>query len=208
MIARVFPRRTTETPTMNLTDYYMTAKLHEPPMMHQHEFGVMKAGKRMWRHLSFPNLQKLRAFLIEHKPIHVYFSAARYKDPAHPIMADKGWLGADLIFDIDYDALKEPNLGEAAYQIGELDKILRDKFGLRDLTMTFSGSRGYHIHARDNCIQNLNRNERGQIADYVMGRGIEIDAPVTCDTSRLIRLPGSIHGKTGQECRIIRCGGD
>jgi DNA primase catalytic subunit len=33
---------------------------------------------------------------------------------------------------------------------------------------------------------------------------VGIDAPVTIDTARLIRLPGSIHGKTMQECRIIK----
>jgi DNA primase small subunit len=147
---------------------------------------------------------KLRAFLIEQKPLHVYFSVAKYKDPGNIIMAEKGWIGADLIFDIDYDALKEPTLGEAAYQVEVLSGILKDKFALKDLTMAFSGSRGYHIHVRDDCIQSLDRNERGQIAEYVMAKGIEIDAPVTCDLSRLIRLPGSIHGKTMQECRVLQ----
>ena len=191
---------------MNLSDYYMTADLHEPPMMHQREFGIIRKGKGMWRHLAFSNMGKLRAFLIEQRPLHVYFSAAKYTDPGNLIMAEKGRLGADLIFDIDYDALKEPSLGEAAWQIKQLDKILAGRFGLKDRTMVFSGSRGYHIHVRDNCIQSLNRNERGQIAEDVMARGIEIDAPVTCDVSRLIRLPGSIHGKTMQECRIIKVG--
>ena len=189
---------------MNLQDYYMTADLHEPPMMHQREFGIIRKDKGMWRHLAFSNMGKLRAFLIEQRPLHVYFSVAKYSDPSNIIMAEKGRLGTDLIFDIDYDALKVPTLGEAAYQIMELSGILKDKFALKDLTMVFSGSRGYHIHVRDDCIQSLNRYERSQIVDYVIARGIEIDAPVTCDMSRLIRLPGSIHGKTMHECRIIK----
>lgn len=182
----------------------MTAHLHEPPNFNQREFGIIKDG-RMWRHLAFSNVNKLRTFLIEKRPDHVYFSTAKYDSPGEKDMTIKrqGWLGSDLIFDIDNDHLEIPTLGEAAFHLLQLNEILKKKFGLKDLTMVFSGSRGYHIHVRDECIQDLNGNERGQIVEYIDQFGIGVDVPVTCDTARLIRLPGSIHGKTGMECRII-----
>lgn len=189
---------------MNLQDYYMTAKLYEPPMFQNREFGIIKDG-RMWRHLSFDNVDKLRAFLIQKMPDHVYFSTAKYENPSERDMVIKkeGWLGSDLIFDIDNDHLDVPTLGEAAFNLLQLNEVLIKTFGLKDLLITFSGSRGYHEHVRDESIQMLNNNERGQIVECVEACGICIDAPVTCDTSRLIRLPGSIHGKTGKQCRII-----
>jgi len=202
---------------MKLMDYYMTADLHEPPNIHQREFGIVKKGGRMWRHLSFENVDKLRAFLIQNQPDHVYFSSAKYQDPGNKYMIDKGWLGADLIFDIDLDHLENPTLGEAVNHILKLDNILRKDFALKDLLMAFSGARGYHIHVRDDCIQDLRSYQRREIADYFREYKSEkegkvkignknyvgIDTPVTGDISRLIRLPGSIHGKTGEQCRII-----
>ena len=32
---------------------------------------------------------------------------------------------------------------------------------------------------------------------------VGLDVPVTTNLTGLIRLPGSIHGKTGKECRIM-----
>ena len=189
---------------MNLQDYYMTADLHEPPHFENREFAVIKDGK-MWRHLAFENVQKLRSFLIEHQPTHVYFSSAKYEDPGNNNMMEKreGWLGSDLVFDIDNDHLEDPTIVEAAFHALQLKEVLIKKFGLKDMMFTFSGSRGYHIHVRDECIQKLNNHERQQIVECIERFKIGIDAPVTCDISRLIRLPGSIHGKTGEQCRII-----
>jgi len=189
---------------MNLMDYYMTADLYEPPMFQNREFAIIKDG-RMWRHLAFENLDKLRGFLIAHQPKHVYFSTAKYKDPGNQDMIIKrqGWLGSDLIFDIDNDHLANPTLGEAAYNLLQLKEVLENKFAVNDILYTFSGSRGYHAHVRDERIQKLNNHERQQIVEYVESLGICIDAPVTADTARLIRLPGSIHGKTGKACSIM-----
>ena len=189
---------------LNLQDYYMTADLHEPPMFKNREFAIIKDG-RMWRHLAFENVHKLRAFLIEHQPMHVYFSVAKYEDPGNNDMMVKreGWIGSDLIFDIDDDHLPVPTLEEAAFHLVMLKEVLIKKFGLKDITYAFSGSRGYHAHVRDESIQTLNNHERQQITEYIEQFGIGIDVPVTCDTARLIRLPGSIHGKTGKKCEVI-----
>lgn len=189
---------------MKLLDYYMTADLHEPPDFDKREFAIIKEG-RMWRHLAFTNVQKLRAFLIEKQPDHVYFSVAKYEDPGNKDMMVKrdGWIGSDLIFDIDDDHLPEATLTEAAFHLVQLKRVLIEKFGLKDIMYTFSGSRGYHAHVRDESIQTLNNHERQQIVEYIEACGVFVDAPVTCDTARLIRLPGSIHGKTGKKCEII-----
>ena len=214
---------------LNLQDYYMEANLYEPPHIEQREFGIIKKGGGMWRHHAFNDVNKLRSFLIRHQPLHVYYSAAKYKRPsAKPYFIEgiptsvreaKGFIEADLIFDIDNDHLATPTIAEAAYHADKLYWILRNTFALKDLMMKFSGSRGYHVHVHDTCVQNLNGHERALIAEYfteyknVRGRKaynknyVGLDVPVTTDLSRLIRLPGSIHGKTGKECRIMNIDG-
>ena len=202
----------------NLADYYMDAPLYNMPHIEQREFGIIKKGQMMWRHHSFKDMGKLRGFLIQHQPLHVYFSSARYEHPSarppegEPIMIGKGWLGADLVFDIDNDHLPDKSLGNAAFHAMHLIEVLKDNFAFKDMMLVFSGSRGYHVHVRDECIQSFNSLCRREVADYFMEyfpngmenpRYVGIDAPVTIDTARLIRLPGSIHGGTMQPCSVV-----
>ncbi len=198
---------------MNISDYYMRCFLYEPPLFENREFSIVKKGEKMvWRHLGFANIDKLRAFLIEIAPRHVYFSSAKYEYPwiQNMEVKKKGWLGTDLVFDIDKDQLKVPTLKEAKRQSLKLIKILRKDFGLVALLWVFSGSRGYHVHCHDECVQKLNSPERREIADYFQEfhpgteennrNYVQIDAPVTCDVTRLMRLPGTIHGGSGLVC--------
>ena len=56
----------------------------------------------MLRHKSFKNEEELTSFLRDSVPRDAYLSCAYYEDPSAE-MEKKGWLGADLIFDIDAD---------------------------------------------------------------------------------------------------------
>jgi len=77
-----------------------------PPMLEKREFGYMTFTQRaMVRHLSFKSFEQLRDALRTAAPAHVYRSAAVYDYPEAP-MEEKGWLGAELIFDIDADHLQ------------------------------------------------------------------------------------------------------
>ncbi len=81
-------------------------KVEEPPRMQNREFGLMGFDGIMKRHLEFSNLGGLVAALILETPSDVFASNAQYDFPMLPI-SEKGWRGADLIFDID---LKDLNL--------------------------------------------------------------------------------------------------
>ncbi len=61
----------------------------------------------MVRHKGFRNVDDLRSFLKTTVPSHAYYSSAYYEDPEKE-MGEKGWLGADLIFDIDADHIPTP----------------------------------------------------------------------------------------------------
>ena len=64
------------------------------------EFGYIPFGGGMVRHLSFGSQGEALAEILRQSPSSVYCSNARYEFPTRPI-DEKGWLGAELIFDID-----------------------------------------------------------------------------------------------------------
>ncbi|MEM3383355.1 MAG: DNA primase small subunit PriS [Nitrososphaerales archaeon] len=84
--------------------YKNSSKITAPIRMNEREFGYMSFNKVMVRHLSFRTDGELRVFLIRESPHSVYYSCAYYYEPTLP-MGEKGWKGADLIFDIDADSI-------------------------------------------------------------------------------------------------------
>jgi len=78
-------------------------RIEAPPSIEQREFGFLLFKEEiMVRHKGFNNVEELRAFLMKNTPSHVYYSTAYYESPEEE-MEKKGWLGADLYFDIDAD---------------------------------------------------------------------------------------------------------
>ncbi|MGC8939239.1 MAG: DNA primase small subunit domain-containing protein [Candidatus Bathyarchaeia archaeon] len=71
-------------------------------MVERREFGFLSFEGQMLRHKSFQGVDELKHFLKSFIPKDAYFSCAYYENPEAE-MEMKGWLGADLIFDIDAD---------------------------------------------------------------------------------------------------------
>ena len=170
-------------------DYYRRTDLSPPPDANEREWGYIpwtkSAGTTMVRHKSLLDVGDLDSFLERERPRHVYFSAGRYDDPGASSMSEKNWRSSDLIFDLDADHLPSVTLGEDSYAemlakckdalVRLLDFLERD-FGFEDMTIAFSGGRGYHVHVRDDGVQHLERDARREIVDYVRGIGLEFDA--------------------------------
>uniref|UniRef100_A0A7J2TJ83 DNA primase small subunit PriS n=1 Tax=Archaeoglobus fulgidus TaxID=2234 RepID=A0A7J2TJ83_ARCFL len=233
-------------------EYYLKNKINLPRDYKNREFAFVSFESLpdfvMKRHISFTSEEAFRSYVISETPAHIYYSSAYYEKPYEEKMEEKGWIGADLIFDIDADHLPvkgsvEKTLEVAKREVKKLLKILSADFGIRDFEVYFSGGRGYHVHVFDEEFRNLGSAERREIVDYLTmnnpkifekgkivdsnvakritkflsRKGISeremrnertlrsaieklkvyIDAPVTADVKRLIRLPGSLHGKTG-----------
>jgi DNA primase small subunit len=86
-------------------DYYASNSFLVPSItcFNQREFGLfLLKNKSMIRHKSFRNKTDFKTFLTKNVPSDVYRSAAYYEEPELE-MSQKGWLGADLVFDIDAD---------------------------------------------------------------------------------------------------------
>jgi DNA primase small subunit len=169
-------------------DHYRQASVTPPPAANEREWGFIPwtegPGETMVRHRSLLDLGEIEDFLGRRKPRHVYFSAGRYDEPSASTMSDKGWRSSDLVFDLDADHLPSVVLGEDSYAemlekckdaLLRLLDFLEDDFGFEDLTVVFSGGRGYHVHVRDERIRHLERDARREIVDYVRGIGLEFD---------------------------------
>lgn len=289
--------------------YYREEEIKPPSKLEQREFAFVPFDtKNMIRHISFNDPAGLKKYILSNTPRHVYYSSSYYRDPAAESMAEKGWLGADLIFDIDVDHIETPCkvfhdrwrcrecgasgwgfvescpkcgserisrdtwvcstcISVARDELVKLIEFLESDFGIsrKEMYAVFSGHRGFHLHVESRVVVDLDQNARREIADYVRGLGVDpllflkkagkkfvfkydvltpgwpgriaryllykysknnqdfsigklrfslsrwkkiindsvesekvvIDEKVTIDIKRLIRLPQSLHGKTG-----------
>jgi len=87
-------------------EYYEECLLEKcaPRELEKREFGALLFKERlMIRHKAFTSMGGVRDFLCSMIPSDVYYSSAYYEQPSALDMSAKGWLGADLIFDIDAD---------------------------------------------------------------------------------------------------------
>ncbi len=166
--------------------YYQTEDIILPPRFNRREYGFMFFDKNfMLRHLGFRTKQSLKKFLIEQVPKHAYYSTAYYSNPSARSMEDKGWLGADLIFDLDADHIPETEGLEYHEMLKVVKKeaeklifsFLLDDFGFseKDLFITFSGGRGYHIYVRNPAVFDLKSDQRREIVTYITGEGADLE---------------------------------
>ncbi len=82
--------------------------IQPPTRIENREFGFLLFKERiMIRHKGFTKADDLRNFLKATVPSDVYYSSGYYERPEEQ-MEEKGWLGADLIFDIDADHIPTP----------------------------------------------------------------------------------------------------
>lgn len=266
------------------------------------EFAFSHFGEEgMRRHMAFTDPRELLSYLAVRVPRHAYRSSAYYRDPAAKTMEEKGWEGADLVFDIDVDHVETPckelhdrwtckSCGASGWgaahrcsscggetlerhtwvcdacisvardEILKLTDFLENDLGFSsdEFTIIFSGHRGFHVHVESPTAKGLSQDGRREIVEYVRGLGVDvkhlvikagggfklrfgsgapgwhgrvarwaliktgvedpilslkeweeilgecigkeavaIDEKVTIDTKRLVRLPNTLHGKTG-----------
>ncbi len=176
----------------------------------------------MVRHRSLLDLGDLSGFLERERPKHVYFSAGRYDDPGAATMGGKGWRSSDLIFDLDADHLPAVELGVDSYAemlakckdaLLRLLDFLETDFAFEELTVVFSGGRGYHVHVRDEAVQDLDSTARREIVDYVRGIGLDHDALIRTEmrgtaTARRLQTEGGwgrrVHERLLEEVAALR----
>lgn len=189
-----------------------------PASLGQRELGFLLFKERiMLRHQIFARINDLKLFLGDRAPSDVYRSCAYYENPSAE-MDKKGWLGADLVFDIDADHIPtscdklhdewtcakcgfsgkgitpeacpacegqkfdaktwpcEVCLESAKEETIKLIDMLSVDFGFSDseVSVFFSGHRGYHVHVENEAVKTLDTMARKEIVDYITGLGLSV----------------------------------
>ncbi len=167
-------------------EYYAKEGVEPPPMIWQREFGVGNEKKIDYRHMSFRDDKELLGYLRSTTPLYISYSAGYYKFPSATPMEKKGMLGADLIFDFDLGDISDtcssgfPTvecLGLVKNEVVKLiEEFLIPDFGFSkdDILVFFSGSKGYHIHIRNDLVFDLDQRARKELVDYVSAAGMNV----------------------------------
>ncbi|CAD6491319.1 MAG: DNA primase small subunit [Candidatus Argoarchaeum ethanivorans] len=180
--------------------YYKTHKIYLPPGFDVREWGFIMFDElpevRMRRHKAFGSRGELSDYLSGMVPSHAYYSTAYYTYPAARNMKEKGWQGADLIFDLDADHLRKQGADYAEMlenvkteTIKLLDFLTEDfGFGSEHIEVVFSGGRGYHIHVRDKSVLKLESGARREIVDYLTCTGFDYKKIFKNDSTWSMRI--------------------
>jgi DNA primase small subunit len=208
--------------------YYASTRVAGPPEIHRREFAFTELGgpaTGMIRPIGFRDDDALCAWLKDRVPANAYYSTAYYKDPTVD-HRDKVWQGADLIFDLDADHVRGADeamkSGGYAAQLALVKKdfirlldFLTTDFGYdpKEISIVFSGARGYHAHIRDPRVIRLGSRERREIVDYITAHGLDTrtvlrEVPVGNGLKRreLVDEPGwghRLHAAHGDLLRLL-----
>ena len=174
--------------------YYLENRVWLPSDFHMREFAYQPWDSDTYkRHLAFRTINEVHRLLSTVAPRHFYYSSAKYEYPDEPDMDRKGWLGADLIFDIDADHLPmcqsktieltaangekielvdEECVRYAAFEALKLYDVLVYELGIpkHNVKIEFSGNRGFHITVYldiDNVWAKASSVERREIVNYL-----------------------------------------
>lgn len=185
--------------------YYTNNQVILPPRFESREWGFFLFGSNVWkRHVKFETPEDVGDFLKKVAPLHSYHSTAYYEDSGLQPMADKvkGWEGADLIFDLDADHLRNAETMTINQQLDNVKDMVRkliyefllDDFGFKpsDINLAFSGNRGYHIHVRRPSVIDLDTHQRQEIVDYITGTGLDDEMVLPKEYSSATTFKGKV----------------
>lgn len=159
----------------------------------------------------------LQRWLVRYRPSDVYYSTSCWLAPERlgrregTPLSDNIFLFSDIVFDIDRPPFGPDNLDRARADTLKLLAFCDDN-NLPVRYIAFSGSKGFHVVCTDTVRSALAdpreredeaRERRKQVLANVTSAGITVDARITPDTRRIIRVPGTINSKTGLACTIL-----
>jgi DNA primase catalytic subunit len=189
------------------------------PSQHQFRWRTFE-GRWLTSKRRIRNHETLMKAIGKNFPSDLYVSTSSWLNPidlprlrdndlSHPVLLDHL-----IVFDIDVAPLSMKNLEKAKEIAKGVHSFVMLNESVDFVHATFSGSKGFHLIYRDTDREKFGipdpkqreetvRQERKDLLSRVLEQGFEVDERITADTRRIIRLPGSIHGKTGFQCTSI-----
>lgn len=212
-----------------LREYYRTAELWIPPKStkRQFRFAIERGSDLRFTKVKdrIYNTEVLRKWLLREAPVHAYYTTSMWLDPqnlgpkqykgkrAGYEFSHNVFLGQELYFDIDAPG----DLDAAKRHLLDLVDLMKGEFGFKDMRTVFSGSKGFHLYVYDfdpssfgyefQCDprerERVYQDSKVRFVESALAKGIAIDVEITLDTRRIIRLPGTVHGKTFYLCEFV-----
>jgi DNA primase small subunit len=175
-----------------ISDFYRTASDLAPDRMAEREFGVGNFEVKIsQRHMSFRNELELKEYLCSNAVPYVSASSAYYRFPSGRPMEKKGWLGSELVFDLDVTDMELPcqlRHGKSWVCSSCLEEVRKETiklvydflvpdfgFSEKEIAVNFSGNRGYHVHVKNGDVLMLDAAARKEITGYISGIGIDFE---------------------------------
>jgi len=163
-------------------EYYKRKPPVAPPDFEKREFGFGDQKKIDYRHIAFKTEKEFQEFFVERAPMYASYSVGYYEFPDGRPMKNKKMQGSDMIFEFDaeceHDTLACPECLEWTKQ--QTFKLVEDflipdfGFDKKDVIISFSGNRGYHIHLRTKTVYDLDKKARRDIVDYIKLNNIQL----------------------------------
>ena len=207
-----------------LSDFYRKSNAYFPDRIEEREFGVGDLVRKIaFRHMQFKSNDEFRKYMIANAPPYVSCSSAYYHFPAGRPMSAKGWIGSELIFDLDANDMHLDcqkihggswvcdncleRVKEETFKL--IEDFLMPDFGFSDneLAVNFSGNRGYHVHVKSEVVMKLDTDARKEVSDYIAGHGIDFEQIFKEETvrgSKIRKLVGPRPEEKGWRGKVAR----
>jgi len=130
------------------------------------------------RHQYYQNTEDLKVDLVRQGNVCAVFSSvAYYEDPQVKAPSKKGYLGADLVFDIDLPITgsRYDWMYTACDATLDLIRVLTSELGFSEesLIVDFSGSKGFHITVSDESLRDMPKEDRTHLIQYILGEKVD-----------------------------------
>ena len=174
------------------SEFYSRRKVHLDKV-ERREFGVGNFEQKVaYRHMAFKNEEELGSYLSREAPPYISCSSAYYRFPDARPMEKKEIIGGELVFDLDATDMdlqcqREHGKGWVCSDClssvkKEAIKLIEDflipdfGFGEGDISINFSGNRGYHVRIANDVVSSLTSKQRIEISDYISGDGLSVES--------------------------------
>jgi DNA primase catalytic subunit len=207
--------------------YYTSARfeselvLPERPSFHHFRFELF-SQKRVFRRIRdvVNNKRTLIDLIRKECPRNVFFTPVRWLDPVNVRRKKEKeikdyMLSSPLYFDIDMKLIPGRNFDGVIQMTQELIGYIEETTGRKPDWIVFSGNQGFHVYywnwdnipqrysSSTERINNFKQN-RKKMLEELQQKAIQVDKSVTSDPWRLLRVPGTLHGKTGMIAKLFR----
>ena len=130
------------------------------------------------RHQYYQSIVDLQSDLVRQGNVCAVFSSvAYYEDAQVKAPSKKGYLGGDLVFDIDLpiEGSRYDWMYTACDATLDLVRVLTDELGFSEesLVVDFSGSKGFHITVTDDSLRDMPKEDRTHLIQYILGEKVD-----------------------------------